>query len=548
MTTNESLTAAKPARPANRWDSLIARLLLLGVSTALASGLGALAFRPLEHLLAPYHRRIDRWLRQGLEWHVSREVFLAGGVERDPILQTRYLPYSRYREYFLSNERGYFCEDSEPVTRLLHTWHLATSEGTRAALDSVRAQNEDCLRIMVTAIPPDAHNYSAGLVSAPQRFAPGSRLDVRVRARSDQPARIELVAHFADQTSISGDWRMPIELSPSWRDVRGEFRFPAVTSATSVRIFCNLAEQVGQIDLAQLAARVVGPGEALPPRRLSDGALPGDDSELIFPYYVSGEVNAQGFRDQEVEVAKPPGVFRIACLGDSYTWGTGVKQPDRWTEVLRGELGARAAAGKGPKCEVLNFGIVGYGALDERVQYEQVVRAYAPDLVVLMMCWNDNVSRRDEFSLIDRMQRKGTYTDATGRRSAEFEDRLAELFAAPFDDCRKELGLLQAACRRDGAPLVLVVFEVGYEPEWGTLQAALRGWSGPLLVLGEALERAGLKGRAGQIHYRDSHPNERAHRVAGVALDRFLRAEQLLPATSRPADTSDDTTEARGGH
>jgi lysophospholipase L1-like esterase len=79
------------------------------------------------------------------------------------------------------------------------------------------------------------------------------------------------------------------------------------------------------------------------------------------------------------------GVFRVAAVGDSFTWGPGV-EPDRaWPHVLEGLLGARAHR----PATVANLGVSGYNACQEDRFVETSVIALRPDLVVLQVGWND---------------------------------------------------------------------------------------------------------------------------------------------------------------
>jgi len=53
-------------------------------------------------------------------------------------------------------------------------------------------------------------------------------------------------------------------------------------------------------------------------------------------------VNAAGFRDREFPVARAPGVARIACVGDSYTYGWGVELDASYPKQLERRLGGQA--------------------------------------------------------------------------------------------------------------------------------------------------------------------------------------------------------------
>ncbi|MBX7165557.1 MAG: hypothetical protein K1X74_04345 [Pirellulales bacterium] len=69
------------------------------------------------------------------------------------------------------------------------------------------------------------------------------------------------------------------------------------------------------------------------------------------PYCVRYDHSPQGYRDAEYPKTTPPGKLRIACVGDSFVWGEGVK-PD-------GTLPAQLAGLLGNNVEVINCGKVG---------------------------------------------------------------------------------------------------------------------------------------------------------------------------------------------
>jgi lysophospholipase L1-like esterase len=86
-------------------------------------------------------------------------------------------------------------------------------------------------------------------------------------------------------------------------------------------------------------------------------------------------------------VAKPPGSFRIACLGDSYTYGHGVDDSETWPLLLQSRL---AGATNDQGIEVLNFGVRAYETEQEVHQLETRVLDFDPDLVLLCWFFNDN--------------------------------------------------------------------------------------------------------------------------------------------------------------
>jgi hypothetical protein len=95
-------------------------------------------------------------------------------------------------------------------------------------------------------------------------------------------------------------------------------------------------------------------------------------------------LNAQGFRDVEVDEAKLPGVLRIVLLGDSITWGHGVEQAQRYGDLLTEALRRRAVT-----AQVVNLAVSGYGTDQELLLWEREGRRYCADLVLLGLYEND---------------------------------------------------------------------------------------------------------------------------------------------------------------
>lgn len=83
--------------------------------------------------------------------------------------------------------------------------------------------------------------------------------------------------------------------------------------------------------------------------------------------------NSSGWRDRERAAAPAEGVRRVVVLGDSFTFGVGADDGDRFTELLE----ARRA-----DLEVLNFGVNGYGTDQALCVLREEGLGYAPDVVV----------------------------------------------------------------------------------------------------------------------------------------------------------------------
>ena len=71
-------------------------------------------------------------------------------------------------------------------------------------------------------------------------------------------------------------------------------------------------------------------------------------------FRVTIETSSLGFRDREMAVDKPSGVFRILALGDSFTFGVGVEGNQAYPKVLETLL--NRSGGLGRRVEVINAG------------------------------------------------------------------------------------------------------------------------------------------------------------------------------------------------
>lgn len=95
-------------------------------------------------------------------------------------------------------------------------------------------------------------------------------------------------------------------------------------------------------------------------------------------------LNRYGFREREFPTQKAPGAYRVAFIGDSYTFGQGIAESERMSNLLEADLREEA-----PNVEVLNFGNAGNNTADEVVVLQKVLGELDPDFVVLQWFVND---------------------------------------------------------------------------------------------------------------------------------------------------------------
>ena len=98
-------------------------------------------------------------------------------------------------------------------------------------------------------------------------------------------------------------------------------------------------------------------------------------------------INSDGYRGEELSVARGPSTVRIACVGDSWTFGMPVGQeqtyPSRvaaWLHQERPDL----------RYEVQNFGVLGYSSFQGLQLLKSRVLDFHPDVVVIGFGMNDS--------------------------------------------------------------------------------------------------------------------------------------------------------------
>jgi lysophospholipase L1-like esterase len=95
-------------------------------------------------------------------------------------------------------------------------------------------------------------------------------------------------------------------------------------------------------------------------------------------------INERGLRGPVVPYERTPGKKRVLFLGDSITFGYGVRDD----EVVSERVGALLATA-GVPTETVNTAIASYNTEQEVTFFEREGRRYDPDVVVVGACWND---------------------------------------------------------------------------------------------------------------------------------------------------------------
>jgi hypothetical protein len=297
-------------------------------------------------------------------------------------------------------------------------------------------------------------------------------------------------------------------------------------------------------------------------------------------------LNALGCRDEEWPVHKPPGTYRIAFVGDSFTYGWGVeREEERFTELVQDRLNpsrareeadgvrdegtkVRRDEGEGSRdqgieasrianwesaignFEVFNVAKPGWGTGDQIEPIASMIDVYGVDEVVLCYVPNDIeklIPVRDGFNpvrppmpalfnpdsscLLDHLYWH-CYVPRVAT-VADYFDWLAEGFADVriWHEHQRQFGAIIDLCRTRGVSLRVVLLPflrtTGDKYQPARLHDTLRGFFAandvPVVDLLAAL--SGIDRASLVVNANDAHPNQRAHALFAEAIwQAFYRA------------------------
>lgn len=314
---------------------------------------------------------------------------------------------------------------------------------------------------------------------------------------------------------------------------------------------------------------------------------------------VEVRINSRGHRDNEYPVAKAPGVYRVALIGDSVVYGTGVALEDNYAKVLEARLNETARNGR--RFEIITFSAGG----DALSGYLEMLRDdaadFKPDLVMIGFTLSDiertktartfQQSYYDLFRFVHTWMRVNSHfyfmvfeklrnflyakkiIDKSVRNN--YEIAVIHTRGAGFEDAwrnsRHLLREFKQAAARIGAPLAIAVFpyemqltrelldlyrsDSGYgfdlddsvldaKPQ-KLLRAFAEGEGIPVVDTFDAFRRSALAGKT--LFFRELgstldwvHPNRAGHAVGARVLYDAFRCGDLLPATVRADLPSQD--------
>ena len=251
-------------------------------------------------------------------------------------------------------------------------------------------------------------------------------------------------------------------------------------------------------------------------------------------------INSAGLRDREFSLEKPPGVYRVMMLGDSTTFGWGVRQEDTAAKFLERKLNEALPPGFN-HAEMMNTGVGNYDTVQEVTYYETIGWKYHPDLVVLVFFINDPepVPVEKKGFLIDRSY---LIAFATNRidgvmRHAGVRPDWKTYYTALYDDnrpgfqaCKKALISLATSTRSHNAKLLVAILPELHQINGDTypfkaahqkIKDVMTAENEPVLELIDGLKNHGPEETL-WVTALDDHPNAKANNLISDQLEQWI--------------------------
>ena len=274
-------------------------------------------------------------------------------------------------------------------------------------------------------------------------------------------------------------------------------------------------------------------------------------------FYFKAE-GAQTLQDYPHLPNKPANTFRIAVVGDSYTFAPYMQFTDTFPKVLERMLNLNNVE---LKAEVINYGVPAYSTSHEVAVVAQALAEQA-DLVILQITLNDaelkpytptgiQEGMPDRFGALKLSPALATLTSYwhtldfvlkrihNTRTHTAYRDYFIELFENPrgWKVFSQSLSKIRDACSEHKTPLVAVVLPlfgatIDDNYPFRDLHAKIGGLLDQLQIAHEDIVDAyqGIPTEVIQvIPGVDRHPNEIGHRITAEQIYLALEKRELLP-------------------
>jgi hypothetical protein len=278
-------------------------------------------------------------------------------------------------------------------------------------------------------------------------------------------------------------------------------------------------------------------GKVTRPYRAADFIVYEGRPGLDFVHPTEGPIktNSYGFFDREHTLVKPPGVMRIAILGDSIARGWRLPYEQRFDNVLEQRLNE-----SGRRFEVLNFAVAGYRLTQSIDVALERAAQFNPDLYIVTLTeltvgenWSAHIAQlvrqnRDlKYDFIrDVVKNSGIQKGDSPALSAW---KLAPYRTAVFS---RDLQVLSTAAEQASARVVVVLLPAAEDTDitmrrFHGVREELAGTGIPVIDLLSTFDGTDVESM--RVAWYDPHPNEVAHRLLANQLYARLYANSSAP-------------------
>lgn len=493
----------------------------------------------------------DNTLFAGPEW--------SGKMKPHPELVAHYAPYSVLKTYYPDNPRRYFRNKDAMESK----WRLRVKNDNEANL-VYSPYNPEKMKIDIkraNKIKP----REIRLFTQPLSLKHYERYTLTYKARAYRPRNIGVSCYQSHKPwNNLGLYNKNIKLTSEWQSFNE--KFIAKASDDTARIEFTFGNSDISVELSDITLRNVSNDELsnipveLPEitlrnmsdgelsdisvelsdttlRNMSDGKLVEPELSLIKRFLVSYKFNALGCRGRDYAIPGNSDRVRIVLLGNSFTLGVGVHEEDTFANQLERLLNKQAElSGSVESYEVINCGVSGYSTRENRLFYEMFASKYKPDIVLLVMAGENNLTCIDEIntpysppgkleslSYIWSRMRKDKHDSSLPDESVSLQEILQL-----YDETQKHDARLAVLFFRNVSDSPVSVKSSFYK-NWITfinrISDGLKDKEIPLLDLGYALFENHSEEDLFVHKVIDGHPNEVAHNIAARELEKFLDKE-----------------------
>jgi len=257
---------------------------------------------------------------------------------------------------------------------------------------------------------------------------------------------------------------------------------------------------------------------------------PNIDSRLKL---VEFKTNSRGLRDKEYSLRKPPETFRVAVVGSSFTFGSGVEIEDTYHSILEDRLNKETGD---LRYEFINFGVGGYTTRNKLATINYKALNYDPDLILFVLDGSQFTDKKfkdfvpkptkNHFftSYIYKLISKNKIFKSKDKRESEFTQNHLEQLSA-LDET---LSTLTQISKDHGVAICVVVLDHDYlHLELGNeIKTAVENND---LCFANTIPSFKDKNFNDFTIYRvDFHPNAGAHKIFADSIYEDLKSQSIL--------------------